>query len=344
MWYTELRRLLRGEAMKGIAHFISGVAIASFFPQVVRQAGEGSFILLLGGLGGILPDTLDFRLARYLVRRDVEIDPHPGALDPQAMAQAIAAAADRAYETSKPVHLQLHTIKLGADLWRQYSVTLGQEVRVRMGPLVTTSQVPYPDSDLGLPVGRAPAVVPVRYPYGGEIRVDIMDGPMVALCRRGRVVEASFLPWHRRWSHSLTLTALLGGLIALLLSPLHGLVYVLGSAMHILEDQLGFLGSNLLYPLTRRRTPGLKLFHAGEVLPNLFTVWLSAVLLLYNLDRFSSDPLLRPWSYFGIGMILPWAAISALSWWHRLRQGEQEASVGEARAAELAAEVEEIVS
>jgi hypothetical protein len=330
--------------MKGIAHFVSGIAIASFLPHVVHQAGDGSFIMLLGGLGGILPDTLDFRLARYLVRRDVEIDPNPKALDPQAMAQTVAAAADRAWETGKSVYLQLHTIKLGADLWRQYSVVLEPDVQVRIGPLVTTSQVPYPDSELDLPVGQAPTRTPVRYAYGGEIRVDIMDGPMVAFCRRGEVVEADFLPWHRRWSHSLTLAALLGGLIALLLSPWHGLVYALGAATHILEDQLGFMGSNLLYPLTRRRMPGLKLFYSGATLPNLFTVWLGTVLLLYNLDRFSSDPVLNPWIYFGVSMVLPWTAIWIVSWWRRLRQGEQVISVGDARAAELADEAEEVVS
>jgi membrane-bound metal-dependent hydrolase YbcI (DUF457 family) len=330
--------------MKGIAHFISGIAIASFFPQAVHLAEGGSFILLFGGLGGILPDTLDFRLARYLARRDVEIDPHPNALDPQAMAEAIAAAVERAYETVKPVHVQLHTIKLSADLWRQYSIDLGQEVQVRMGPLVTTAQVPCPGSELDLPLGRAPTTVPVRYVYGGRIKVDIMDGPMLAFRRREEAVEASFLPWHRRWSHSLTLTLLLGGLLALLLGPLYGLAYALGSMAHILEDQLGYMGSNLMFPFTRRRTPGFRLFHSGDVLPNLFAVWSSASILFYNLDRFSASPVLSPWRYFGVALALPWAVILGLSWWSRRRHGGQKRSVGDEQAAEMAAEAEQPVS
>lgn len=51
--------------MKGISHFITGVAIATFFPEVVRAGGAGSLLPMLGGVGGILPDTIDFKFARY---------------------------------------------------------------------------------------------------------------------------------------------------------------------------------------------------------------------------------------------------------------------------------------
>ena len=61
--------------MKGIAHFITGVAIATFFPEVVQQAAGGSILPMLGGIAGILPDTLDFKYARYVEHYDVEIDP-----------------------------------------------------------------------------------------------------------------------------------------------------------------------------------------------------------------------------------------------------------------------------
>ena len=139
--------------MKGIAHFFSGVAAASFLPQVIQMSGDGNLIMLLAGIGGIMPDTLDFKLARYFETPDVEIDPDPDAPDPQAMAEQVADAINRAYETGRPVNIQFHTIKLGADLWRQYAIHFGQgeadrppEVRVRIGPVVTTSQVPYPDS------------------------------------------------------------------------------------------------------------------------------------------------------------------------------------------------------
>jgi hypothetical protein len=54
--------------MKGIAHFVTGVAIATFFPEVVESAAQGSLLPMLGGVAGILPDTLDFKFVRYLER------------------------------------------------------------------------------------------------------------------------------------------------------------------------------------------------------------------------------------------------------------------------------------
>jgi hypothetical protein len=56
--------------MKGIAHFITGVALATFFPEVVQSGAQGSLLPMLGGIAGILPDTLDFKFARYLFSSD----------------------------------------------------------------------------------------------------------------------------------------------------------------------------------------------------------------------------------------------------------------------------------
>lgn len=332
--------------MKGISHFISGVAAASFIPPLVHMSAEGSLILLLAGMGGIMPDTLDFKLARYLEKPEVEIDPDPVAPDPQAMAEQVAAAINRAWETDRPVQVQFHTMKLGADLWRQYGVHFGgveREVRVRIGPLVTTSQVPFAGSELDLPVGQAPIVAPTRYTYDAETKIDIFSGPSFAFKKKGGAVEISFLPWHRRWSHSLTIAALIGGIIALILGPWYGLAYTVGSAAHILEDQLGHMGSNLLFPFTKERSEGLKLFHSGDALPNLFTVWLSGVLILFNLDRFSAAPILNLWNYFLIALVLPWAVIFSLAWWGK-KKTRAKLSVGSIQIAEVAAEAEEVDS
>ena len=76
--------------MKGVSHFVSGVAAATFIPRVVTLAAQGSFVLLLAGVGGVLPDTLDFRLARYLQQPDVEISPDPDARDGPRTAEQIA--------------------------------------------------------------------------------------------------------------------------------------------------------------------------------------------------------------------------------------------------------------
>ena len=145
--------------------------------------------------------------------------------------------------------------------------------------------------------------------------VDVFSGASLAFRPSRGSVEVVPIPWHRRWSHSLTLTALLGGVLALLVGPLCGGVYALGSLTHILEDQMGHMGSNLFYPFTRTRTAGCKWFHSGDALPNLLAVWLSAVLLLLNLDRFSPAPVLGGWRLLGFGLVIPWATIAAVLWW-----------------------------
>ena len=75
--------------MKGIAHFVTGLAIATFFPQVVESAADGSVLLVLGGIAGLLPDILDFRILRYFEEYDVEIDPGPE-LDARQIATHLA--------------------------------------------------------------------------------------------------------------------------------------------------------------------------------------------------------------------------------------------------------------
>jgi membrane-bound metal-dependent hydrolase YbcI (DUF457 family) len=339
--------------MKGIAHFMSAVAVASFVPQTVPMSAQGSFVLVLAGLGGILPDTFDFRLARYLRHPEVEIDPDPHAPDPQAMASRLATAIERAHHTGRPVHVRLYSLRLGVDLWRQYTVHFApNEVRVSLGPLVDASQKPIPGGQLdpqtppAASVPPASVAAPVLESYADDlaIEVDVFSGPALEFRPCGDRVEVVFLPWHRRWSHSLTLAAFVGAGIALLLGPLYGLVYSLGALTHILEDQLGYMGSNLAYPLTRRRTRGLGLFHSGDVLPNLFVVWLSVVLLFFNLDRFSLAPVLDPWRYFSIALLFPWATILGLAWWgarirpRRAPPADLHPTVG--RLAELSAEAE----
>jgi hypothetical protein len=64
----------------------------------------------------------------------------------------------------------------------------------------------------------------------------------------------------------------------------------LAAVAHILEDQAGFMGTNLLFPLTRGRTLGWKLFRSGDAIPNTLTVWICMALILLNLDRFSGTP------------------------------------------------------
>jgi membrane-bound metal-dependent hydrolase YbcI (DUF457 family) len=329
--------------MKGIAHFITGVTIATFFPEVVQQAAGGSVLPMLGGIAGILPDTLDFKFARYFERYDLEIDPGP---DPDAreIAEQVVGAMRRAYEAGKPQNIMLHTIRLGADLWRQYTIRFDpeqNEVAVRIGPVVNTGQVPLPGSEPeGADEARVKVGVPMVHTYDAENRIDIFSGPSFKFERRGDKLHIHFLDWHRRWSHSLTLAAAVGLVAGLLFGKWAGIVAGLGFAGHVLEDQLGFMGSNLFYPFTKGRSTGLQLLRSGDAIPNFLTVWTSVALILFNLDRFSAQPRLNPWWFLGLAVVLPVAVLGGLYQWQR-RRGKPEAKEA-LRQRDIISEAEEV--
>ncbi len=297
--------------MKGIAHFVSGVAAASFLPWSMAAAQAGCpWYFVLGGVFGILPDTLDFKFYRFFYRHDVYLDPDPRHPDPQAIADQLAAAICSAMRQPGMYRVKCGTVRLGADYWQQYVIKFDNEaqaVLVRMGPVVTTGQVPVPAADPpARPVARAALPCPVRQDYDATTRVDIFDGPTFGFERDGRGgVVLHFLPWHREWTHSLVVglgLALLGGWVTGLATAealyaagwgawLAGgarvaLVILAAYSVHVLEDQLGYMGANLLYPFTRRRLPGLHWMRSGDAWPNFATVWISCVLLFWNLYQY----------------------------------------------------------
>lgn len=367
--------------MKGIAHFISGIAVATFIPAAVRQAADGSLLLALAGLFALLPDTLDFRFTRYLAHYDVEIDPHPYDLDPQAIAERVVSTMRSASETGQPQTIQLHTLRLGPALWRRYSLRFSPatgEVIVRLGPIVDTSGAPLPGTTpLANAAGRATVGLPLLPTYDAEINIDVFSGPAFRFEKttpkpveghhpelvEGEPVEGHhpepaeehhpepvegcddairviFLPWHRRWTHSLPLAATIGLGVALFLGPAAGLVCGLAFATHVLQDQLGHMGSNLLWPFTRRRSAGLGLLHSGDALPNFLTVWTAVALILFNLDRFSTTPRLPALPYLLATVLLPLFTLSALYWRDRRRVIPPPPE--SLRQAEILAETEEI--
>jgi membrane-bound metal-dependent hydrolase YbcI (DUF457 family) len=318
--------------VKGIAHFASGVAIATFFPELVHGAVlNPGFGLVLGGLAGLLPDTVDFKFGRYFYRLDDEIDPanylnQAGLPDPQAIAERIAAAMNRAYERDQEVRIQLHTVRLGADLWRQWNVAFDLErsqVVVHIGPAVTTAQVPFTASEIpGLDTGRAQVNARILPTYAGDTKIDVFSGPSLAFRRAGDALAVTFLPWHRAWTHSLLMALLLGG-IGFLVGPSYGLAMALAALAHILEDQMGFMGSNLLFPITHKRTMGLKWISSGDSIPNFLTVWVSMAVILLNLDRFSAAPILPILPYVLLVIILPSLLLLGSKAWASRRQPAQ---------------------
>lgn len=277
--------------MKGISHFMSGAAVATFFPVTMQAAAEGNpLYFVLGGACGILPDTLDFKFYRFFYRHDVYIEPDPRTADPQQIAEQIAEAVGKAAQSKKMVRVKLSTIRMGADYWQQYSVKFDsekQEVYVKFGPVVNTGQVPVPGTTPEKPrVGRAKLPCPMNITYDATSNVDIFDGPTFGFeqDKRGGVVF-HFLPWHREWTHSLTM----GLFLALLALPFLGwqafALITVCYGVHVIEDQMGFMGSNLLFPFTKQRTQGMLIMRSGDSLPNFLAVWISCLLIFWNMYR-----------------------------------------------------------
>jgi membrane-bound metal-dependent hydrolase YbcI (DUF457 family) len=194
-------------------------------------------------------------------------------------------------------------MRLGPDWWQQYSLkfdTVNGEVLVKLGPIVNTSQIPLPESLRSMPEGRARVHVPLLPTYDEYTEVDIFSGPSFALEWRKERVEIDFIPWHRQYSHSLFMALLFGLICGGLFGVTAGLIGGLAVLAHVLEDQLGYLGSNLFWPLTKVRTNGARLIHAGDPIPNFFTVGTSVYFIIFNLDRFSPQPLIDPLLFWGI--------------------------------------------
>ncbi|MFN3268105.1 MAG: hypothetical protein ACK416_02475, partial [Zestosphaera sp.] len=70
------------------------------------------------------------------------------------------------------------------------------------------------------------------------------------------------------------------------------LAAMLGYWMHIIEDQMGFMGSVLLPPITKKRVPGLMIGPRIPAAMNFATNWAMISLLVWNLNR--NLPLISP--------------------------------------------------
>jgi len=315
--------------MKGLTHFLSGVGLASFIPTACRLANSdiaSSYILVLGGFFGIMPDTLDFKVGQFFSRVDHDVDVDPNNPNPQRMAEQIGMAMDEAYQTGRYIKVQLYPLRLGVDLWRQYVVKFDKaknEVVVVINEIVSTSQVPFlgtePKSDR---VGRYRIEGKMLETHGKPSVVDIMSGPQFGFRKVENQVEVEFLPWHRTWSHSFVLGFMLSIPVWLIASWLtgwgigwlYGLVAFLGFAIHITEDLTGHMGGSLLWPFQKDRTNGLCLFKASNSHANFAVDYLAVALLLYNLSRFAPQPPIRlgPLHYALYVLAIPLAVYFAI--------------------------------
>ena len=316
--------------MKGFSHFMSGVAVASFGPWAIEAAKDGNPIFfILGGACGILPDTLDFKFYRFFYEHDVYITPDPKNPDPQYVADEYARAVALAVDEKRYVRVKLVSIRLGADFWQQYSVKIDNEkleVLVKFGPVVNTGQVPVEGTENRYPtVARAKLKAKVIQTYDAGMKVDIFDGPTIGLKPMDNGdLDLEFLPWHREWSHSLTIGAMLGVLVGAVAWMASGFTaawqcFVTIAAcygVHVVEDQLGHMGSNIFYPITKLRTPGLHWMHSGDGMPNFLTVWTCCLLIFWNLYRGQPN---MPYHFsfvhlMLVGLVVPGLAFGALRW------------------------------
>ena len=234
--------------MKGLTHFISGVAAATFIPEVARMSAASrvdaggavanSFIICLAGFYAVLPDTMDFKLGQFFSVADYQIDPDPENPDPQRMAKQLATAIEDAHKTGDEIRVQFYPTQLGANEWRRYHVLFDEkEVTIQFDEVVTTSQLPIPDTEPDFDrVGKAQLEEAtlkgrttdldwlnrlVRWTRrkikgedeGGGMKpstLDILSGTQFAFKKESDdKIYLNWLPWHRTWSHSYVLGGLL---------------------------------------------------------------------------------------------------------------------------------------
>lgn len=230
---------------------------------------------------------------------------------PQGIADAIAKIIDEAYETGEDIRVKLHLIRMPGDVYRRYLIHFKpaeREIEVYMGPLVTVGGIPIEGTDVPeyRKVGRAKTKHPFIKTYPKPTVIDAFSGPSIAFRREKQdtgeeAVEEAFIPWHREWSHSITAAFFFAAGIWAVMFAIgyqHALdlaiASFIGYCLHIFEDQLGFMGSVLLPPITKKRIPGLMLGESGSALMNFSTAWLMLALMGWNFYRFTP------------GIQLPW--------------------------------------
>jgi membrane-bound metal-dependent hydrolase YbcI (DUF457 family) len=314
--------------MKGLTHLTLGVAWATCWPQAVAAGADGHpGLFVLAAACGILPDTIDFRLLRYVYPHDLEIIPDPQRPDPALLAQALARAIGRARETGKAVRVRIHTVRVGAGLWQHYRLHFDiahQRVQVDYTGVVNTSREPVTAEGIDATPLTASATLPcpMALEYQAVTDIDIFDGPTYCLepLPDGRVM-AHFIPWHRQWTHSLVVAATLALAIGWAGGVLAGLVAGGAWALHILADQAGFMGSNLFFPFTRRRTPGRQMAPADHPWVNASLIWAALLLMFWNLARQTRPPVpwLSPGALLLVAGVLPLGAAALAAAWARKR-------------------------
>ena len=319
--------------MKGIVHFTAGVAIASFFPQSISAGMTGNpLYFILGGVAGLLPDTLDFKVIRFFWHHDIEIIPDPLVSlesspseirkQTQSIANGIAEAINIAHFEKRTVSVKLNTIQTGAGKWQAYQVKFdasAKNIVVRYIHDAEHEEEATKNSISSRTEGRAQVACELKVDYKSTITVDFLDGPTlyIAPLTDGRV-SVGFIPWHRLYSHNL-FSALLFSIPGYILCNFTmACIIFLAFISHIFIDQLGFMGSSVLFPFSRRRIGGIRGIRSESALANFAFFWMLCVIILWNLCRHDASHAIRAqpedlpkWIIFGL--LIPFSIMSIFS-------------------------------
>lgn len=225
---------------------------------------------------------------------------------PNYIAGLVAKAIDLAYETGKKVTVKIYNIRMPGDVYRRFLIhydSSSKKIRVLMGPLVSTGGLPIENTRVPLyrMFGEASTKHPFKKVYPRPTVIDAFSGPEIGFIKNLEegVVEEEFIPWHRGFTHSFTA----GFLFSIFLIPIllllgyENYLYLtiaamLGYWMHVIEDQMGLMGSILLPPITKKRIPGLMIGPRIPAAMNFATNWAMISVLVWNLNR--SLPLISP--------------------------------------------------
>lgn len=320
--------------MKGIVHFTAGIAVASFFPESITAGMTGNpLYFILGGIAGLIPDTLDFKIIRFFWHHDIEIIPDPlitfnSSLSEirkqtQTIANGIAKAINKAYFEKQCVTVKLNTIQTGAGKWQPYQVTFDSSTKTIVVRYIQDSNPEFSevssDSNSHRTEATAPVACGLKMDYKSTVTVDFLDGPTIYMSPLpdGRV-SVSFIPWHRLYSHSLFTALFFSALGYVLFSFTMACIILLAYMSHIFIDQLGFMGSSLLYPFSKRRIGGIRVTRSESALINFACFWACCVIIFWNLCRkASSCPIcaqpedIPRWIVFGL--LMPFGIMSIFS-------------------------------
>ena len=288
--------------MRGLVHYLSGLAVAALFASLARDAIHGSLAILIPAIYGYLPDFVDFKFLKYAESWDYEVKPNWKDADPQEMAEIIARAIDDSYERGR-VSLKLHSSRAPGDLYRKYEVIFNsdkREVIVELGPLVTLGGAPIRGTEPKKRRGAAKTRSKFVKIYPKPTIITGFGGSSFAFTREGETVKLSFLPWHHTWTHSFAAGFLFASPLVLLLL-LAGYSYpidvflasMFGYWLHVIEDQFGVMGSSIFWPLSKKRIPGLKIGESGSFEINLATAYASIMAVIWGFNSVLDVPAFR---------------------------------------------------